>query len=139
MIGGNTDAVMQVKHQTGTNAIGEREREWIDVVSFSGWLDLSGGDSKYTVYNAKIQESTHIFLCDHRQYISLSKEWQWNPRSFTTGIINLALDEDIAVTSENTRMVIAGKVYDILLIDDPMGANEHLEIYLRFVGGQNGR
>lgn len=116
MIGGNTDATIQVKRQTGINAIGERECEWLDVVNFRGWLDLSGGDSKYTAYNAKIQESTHIFLCDYR-----------------------ALDEDIAVTSENARMVIGGKVYDILLIDDPMGANEHLEIYLRFVGGQNGR
>ena len=26
--------------------------------------------------------------------------------------------------------------YEILLIDNPMNLNEHLEIYLRFIGGQ---
>ena len=44
----------------------------------------------------------------------------------------------VDVTSENARMVIQGLVYEILLIDNPMNMNEHLEIYLRFIGGQNG-
>ena len=45
-------------------------------------------------------------------------------------------DETVEITSENARMVIDGMVYEILLIDNPMNMNEHLEIYLRFIGGQ---
>ena len=61
-----------------------------------------------------------------------------NPFSFLTGIINKDEQETIVdVTSENAgRMVIHGAVYEILLIVDPMNMNEHLEIYLRFIGGQ---
>ena len=68
---------------------------------------------------------------------ALSTKWVWNPFSFLTGIINKDEQETIVdVTSENARMVIHGAVYEILLIDNPMNMNEHLEIYLRFIGGQ---
>ena len=33
--------------------------------TLTGWLDLTGGDSKYTVYNAKVQDSTHVFVADY--------------------------------------------------------------------------
>ena len=75
MIGGNTLALFQVKDGGKKNAIGEREHNWVDVASSKGWLDLSGGESKYTTYNAKIQESTHIFLCDYQTFKGLSGEW----------------------------------------------------------------
>ena len=42
----------------------------------------------------------------------------------------------ITETSDNARMVVNGEVYEILLIDDPMNMHDHLEIYLRFIGGQ---
>ena len=45
-------------------------------------------------------------------------------------------EEIVDITSDNARMVIDGMVYEILLIDNPMNLNEHLEIYLRFIGGQ---
>lgn len=32
-------------------------------------------------------------------------------------------------------MLIDGKIYDVQWIDDPMGMHEHLEIYLKAVGG----
>jgi len=108
-VGGNIDALVQVKSSTKSE-IGTREITWNDRLTLHGWLDLSGGDSKYTNFNAKVQESTHIFLCDYQKF------------------------DDI--TSENSRIVIQGLVYDVLLIDNPMSMNEHLEIYLRFVGGQ---
>lgn len=108
-IGGNIDALIQVK-SSQKSEIGTFETIWKDRINLHGWLDLSTGDSKYTNFNAKVQESTHIFLCDYRQ-----------------------LSE---ITSENARMLVRGEIYDILLIDDPMGMHEHLEIYLRFVGGQ---
>lgn len=119
-IGGNTKGTFQVKKFTKDergryirNAIGETVMDWEDAQTIKGWLDLSGGESRYTTYNAKIQESTHIFIADYVQ-----------------------LDERI--TAENARMQVNGKVYDITLIDNPMemGSGSQLEIYLKFVGGQ---
>lgn len=138
-IGGNLTALLQVKDNGVKNEIGEVVHKWYDVTSLKGWLDLSSGDSKYTSFNAKVQESTHIFMCDFRSLKNLSQEWVWNPFSFIDGIINKnKSDEKVDVTSENARLVVKGKVYQILLIDNPMEMNEHLEIYLRFVGGQDG-
>lgn len=105
------NAVLQIKALGAKNNIGEATEEWINTDTLTGYLDLSGGDSKYTVYNAKVQESTHIFICDYK-------------------ILN--------ATSENSRLIINDKVYDVLLIDNPMELNQQLEIYLKFIGGQNG-
>ena len=139
MIGGNTLALFQVKDGGKKNAIGEREHNWVDVASSKGWLDLSGGESKYTTYNAKIQESTHIFLCDYQTFKGLSGEWVWDTLNFISGEIStLTSDKKVEVTSENARMLIDGLIYQIMLIDDPMNLHQHLEIYLKFVGGQNG-
>lgn len=111
-IGGNVYAALQVKQEGEKNAIGEAKNSWSELTQLHGWLDLSTGDSKHTNFNAKVQESTHIFLCD---YHSLS-----------------------GATSENARLVVDGLVYEILLIDDPMGMHQHLELYLRYVGGGQG-
>lgn len=118
MIGGNIIALFQVKikDKGKKNAIGEREHEWVDVASVKGFLDLSTGDSKHTTFNAKIQESTHIFLCDY----------------------NSLIVDKTAITSGNARILIDDKFYQIQLIDDPMGMHQHLEIFLKYVGGQNG-
>lgn len=139
MIGGNTLALFQVKDGGKKNAIGEREHNWVDVASSKGWLDLSGGESKYITYNAKIQESTHIFLCDYQTFKGLSGEWVWDTLNFISGEIStLTSDKKVDVTSENARILIDGLIYQIMLIDDPMNLHQHLEIYLKFVGGQNG-
>ena len=110
-IGGNITATVQTK-TSAKNSIGENVLTWTDTFSVLGWLDLSSGDSKYTNFNAKIQESTHIFLCD-----------------YTSGFES--------VTAESARMVINNLLYEILLIDNPMEMNEHQEIYLRYIGGQS--
>jgi len=117
MIGGNLTATIQVKSVEKKNSIGERVNQWVDVTSIKGFLDFSAGDTLNNNYNAKIQESTHIFVCDYQP---------------------LTLDEKPDVTPENARMIIEGQVYDIKIIDDPMNLHQHLEIYLKFVGGQNG-
>lgn len=106
MIGGNIEAVLQRKDGHTTNAIGERVQTWSDVNHLRGWLDLSGGEAKYT-YNAKLQESTHIFLCDYTE---------------------------IDRSTDDKRMIINGNIYDVLLIDDPMEMHQHIEIYLKYVG-----
>ena len=156
MIGGNVTAVIQVKDDGAKNAIGEYEHTWVDVVALKGFLDLSTGDSNRTTYNAKIQESTHIFLCDFKNLTNLETGWLWDPFSFKDGVIKLNKSDDwkwnpfsfisgnlknyeerkiVDVTSENARMIIQGTVYEIKLIDDPMGMHQHLEIYLKYVGG----
>lgn len=118
MISGNINALMQVKVPGSKNSIGELITEWLQIKELFGFLDLMGGDSKYSTYSAKIQESTHIFICD-----------------YTNLTVNVGL-EQIEITSENSRMQINGKLYDILLIDDPMELHQHLEIYLKYAGGQ---
>lgn len=109
-IGGNKQMQIQVSTVT-KNAIGEQVKTWNTAQTITGWLDLSGGDSKYQTYNAKMQESTHVFVADYVQ-----------------------LAEDI--TAETSRAVIDGKVYDIMLIDDPMEMHQQLEVYLKYTGGQ---
>lgn len=111
-IGGNTTALIQVS-TAAKNEIGELVKTWTDAQSIKGWLDLQSGDSRYTTYNAKIQESTHIFIAD---YVTL----------------------DSRIKAENARMVINGKRYDILLIDNPMEmqSGSQWEFYLKFTGGQ---
>ena len=119
-ISGNTRAIFQVKKSTRDengkyirNRAGEVVKDWVDAQTIKGWLDLASGDSKHTTFYAKIQESTHIFISDY-----------------------VTLDERIS--AENARMIIGGKVYEIMLIDNPMGMGKgsQLEIYLKYTGGQ---
>lgn len=107
MIGGNTKAVLQQFSGHTKNGIGERVPTWADYHTFNaGWLDLSSGDSKYT-YNAKLQESTHVFLTDYA-----------------------AIDRK----ANDKRLLVNGTVYEVLLIDDPMELHQQLEIYLKYLG-----
>lgn len=106
MLGGNIEAMLQQQSGFATNSIGEKIQAWSDVQSLWGWLDLSNGDSKYT-YDAKLQESTHIFITD---YAPIDRK------------------------ANDKRLVVNGVVYEVLLIDDPMELHQHLEIYLKFVG-----
>ena len=110
MIHGNTRADIQISTTT-KNAISEQVKTWETIETLFGWLDLQGGDSKYNTYNAKIQESTHVFVAD---FVKL----------------------DSRITAENSRAIINGKRYDIMLIDNPMELNQQLEIYLKNTGGQ---
>ena len=134
-IGGNLTALVQVKDKGVENQIGEKEHKWMDVIELTGFLDYQGGQNSYTTANAKIQETTHIFICGFHSYALLSKQWNWNP-FFSNDIATK--EQEIKLTSENGRMVINGDVYDILLIDDPMNMHQHLEIYLKYVGGGQG-
>lgn len=113
IIGGNIVGIIQTKATGGKNALGEAENVWTDYISTPGWLDLQSGGMNRTTFNAKIEESTHVFLCDYHEGI-------------------------YALRNQDTRMQIKGDVYDVTLIDNPCEANEQLEIYLKKVGGQNG-
>ena len=110
MIGGNTTAEIQVQ-DVAISKTGSAVSVWTTVQSITGWLDLQAGDSKYITYNAKVQESTHVFISD---YVAL----------------------DASITAESSRVIVNGGRYDVMLIDDPMGMHKQLEIYLKYTGGQ---
>lgn len=109
-IGGNITGMLQTS-TIDKNASGEHVSTWTDRRQLFGYLDMMTGSTGYMAYNAKIQESTHVFLCDYEQL----------PKG---------------VDAETARMVIAGKVYDVTYIDNPMELGEHLEIFLKYTGGQ---
>lgn len=110
MIGGNLLAQIKIR-STVKNEIGGTSKTWTEVQAIKGWLDLSSGDSRYSTFNAKIQESTHVFVADY---------------------VNL----DSRISAENSRLVVNGSTYDVLLIDDPMEMHKQLEIFLKYTGGQ---
>ncbi len=108
MIGGNLAASIQKKTVT-KNVIGENTATWATVQTLTGWLDYSGGDSKRISYDAKLQESTHVFICDYVPLVD-------------------------GVKASNSRMLINDKEYDILVFDNPMEMNVQWEIFLKYVG-----
>ena len=112
-IGGNIMAVMQTKSAEGKNSLGEAVVNWQDAFTLVGWLGLQSGGSNRNTFNAKIEESTHVFLCDYNS-------------------------EVYALADKDTRLIIKGNMYDVLLIDNPDEMDEQLEIYLKKVGGQSG-
>lgn len=112
-IGGNIYGVLQV-NTAQDNAIGESVKSWTDAITdIPGWLGLQNGEQSNRTYNAKIEESTHVFLCD-----------------FFPAVYALA--------AQDTRMIIKGFVYDVTFIDNPDEMDEQLEIFLRRVGAVNG-
>lgn len=107
-IGGSITGIIQTQ-TSSRNEIGEAVQEWADAYSCIGWLGLQSGDSKRTNFSAKIEESTHVFLCDYHSGI-------------------------YAIANQDTRMILKGIIYDVLLIDNPDEMDEQLEIYLKRVG-----
>ncbi len=104
MIGGNITADIQVS-SVRTNDIGESIQEWQTVIQrVKGWLDYSSGEAQYEKYKAKIAEMTHVFICDYF------------PITFNVS---------------NCRLIINGRCYDVLMIDDPMLLHRQIEIYLK--------
>ena len=107
MIGGNVDAIIQVE-TSSKNAFGEIENTHKDLTTVKGFLDYVGGDGSYkNNFKGELEETTHIFICDY---------------------------DSITANAEPTtsRMVINNKNYNVLLIDNPMNLNEHLEIMLKY-------
>lgn len=111
-IGGNTELLFQVGTVT-RNAIGEQVKTWEDAQTLWGWLDLASGSADYTTYNAKVQESSHVFVADYEPL-------------------------DNRITAENARAIVNGARYDVMLLDNPMGMQEgsQWEIFLKYTGGQ---
>lgn len=111
-IGGNITGTIQAKTADGYNSIGEAISVWADAYTHIGWLGMQSGGAVRNNYMTKLEETTHVFLCDYHE-----------------GIYSLA--------NQDTRMILKGVVYDVLLIDNPDELNEQLEIYLKRVGAFN--
>ena len=107
MIGGNVTAVLQTKTTT-KNAFGEKTESSSDLQLLKGFLDFPGGDGSYkSNFKRAVEETTHVFICDYDKITS-------------------------EATPTQCRMVIDNKVYDVLMIDNPMQLNQHLEIMLKY-------
>ena len=107
MIGGNVQAILQID-TAEKNAFGEVVHVWQDIQTIKGFLDYTGGDASHkSNFKGAIEETSHIFICD---YVALQ------------------------VTPTNCRLLCDNKVYDVLMIDNPMGLNKHLEIFLKYNG-----
>lgn len=104
-IGGNRLAQLQTC-QLFRNEIGERVKEWNTLVQLKGWLDYTTGETGRQTFDAKVQDTSHIFVCD---YVKLPAE----------------------VKPDTSRLVVDGQPYDIVLIDNPMELDYQLEIYLK--------
>ena len=117
-IGGNIEAIIQIS-KTVQNDIGEDIDTWETVTKpFIGWLDLSSGDSPSINYRTKIQESTHVFICDYFPLIYKQGE-----------------GKEEKITPENSRMIVNNDVYEVMVYDNPMQMKYQLEIYLKYIGG----
>lgn len=119
MIGGNTEIQLQIK-VASQNEIGEDVPAWTTVWTHTGFIDLQSGSSSSTTFNTKIQESTHLFIGDYKPIPS-----------------EMEIEGKIVkVNAESSRIIANMQEYDVMLIDNPMGLNKQLEIYLKYVGGQ---
>lgn len=105
-IGGNTDLILKVKRQA-KNEIGEEVITWEDHKTIHGFMDFMSEATGRTNFNSKIVDSTHVFVCD---YVDIDK----------------SITELMAYHNN--------KEYEITYIDNPMGLNYHLEIFLKYIG-----
>ena len=108
---GSSTATVQKKTVTN-NAIGEGVETWSDAFDIFGFLDYQGGGSDYVSFDAKVQDTTHLFICDYNQISGHEDE----------------------LKSEDCRIIHNGMIFDILYVDDPMKLHKHCELYLKYVG-----
>lgn len=111
-INGNTKAVIQIREVEKDEYQADRAT-WKDAFSLSGVLDLLDGGVNLKMMS-RVEDADYIFMCDYFVPAYNGKK----------------------LTAENSRLLIDGEVYEVKLFDDPMRLHEHLEIYLKYLGGQ---
>lgn len=115
LIGGNTEAAIQVS-VIKQNDYGNEVADWSDAFDkpVMGFLDLvsEGTDSRSLMH--RVEDADYVFICDYFEPIA----------------------GGIKLSTENSRIIIEGEVYEVKLYDDPMRLHEHMEIYLKYMGGQ---
>lgn len=111
-IDGNTEATVQIK-EVEKDEYQSDQVVWRDIFSLHGTLDLLDGGVSLKLMS-RVEDSDYIFLCDY--FVPM-----YNSEKLTT---------------TNSRLMIEGEVYEVKLFDDPMRLHEHMEIYLKYLGGQ---
>ena len=111
-LGGNKTIKLQKATYT-VDDIGEQVVAWTDYKSIQGFLDMLSGTSRWNTYGAQVTEATHVFICDYADAL-------------------LLLDPSLL------HAVVDGQDYDVLYIDNPVGSDLIVEIYLKRVGIDNG-
>lgn len=117
-IGGNIDLVLMRKDGFKANEIGEKEPYYVDYITLQGFLDMSNTNTSHSTYNAKIQDSTHYFICDYIELPTFVDE----------------KGDKRKATANDLKAYCNGKEFDVLWIDNPMELNYHYEIYLEHLG-----
>ncbi|MCI9463374.1 MAG: hypothetical protein HFI48_05735 [Lachnospiraceae bacterium] len=113
-IGGNTDATVQIG-MVQLNDLGNEVTEWENAFPIKGFLDLANEGTNSHNLMHRVEDADYIFLCNYFAPV--------------VGKVKL--------TAENSRLIIAGEVYEVKVYDDPMNLHEHMEIYLKYMGGQS--
>lgn len=113
-IEGTTKAYVQIS-DVSPDEYGSDRRNWRSAFPepLSGVLDLTGADTSRELMK-RVEDSDYIFLCDYFEPYTDGKK----------------------LTTENSRLLIDGEVYEVRLYDDVMRLHEHMEIYLKYLGGQ---
>lgn len=112
MIEGNAKAVIQTQ-EIAKDEYQTDHAEWKDAFTKKGMQDLLDTGTDFKTMK-RIEDSDYIFLCDY-----------FPPEH-----------EGKKLTTENSRFIIDGEIYEVKLFDDVMHMHEHLEIYLKYLGGQ---
>lgn len=110
MIGGNVELTVYNKMSHDKNEIGEVEPSNSEGEKIMGFLDYISGSADLSKFHAKVEESTHVFICDYAD----------NALMFNSGVTKC----DVSGYGE----------FQILLVDDPMGLHQHIEVYLKYIG-----
>ena len=114
-IGGNTNAIVQMCN-IYRDDLGSQHRKWADVAKLNGFLDLASAGTNHGSLMKRVEESDYIYICDF-----------FEPKS----------EDGQKLTTENSRILIDGEIYEVKLYDDPMNLHHHMEIYLKYLGGQS--
>lgn len=113
-ISGNTKAYVQIRTVEPDEYGIDRER-WQDAFAkpLTGVLDLiSAGTTG--AYMKRVEDADYLFICDY-----------FAPKAGGEKL-----------TTENSRILIDDGIYEVELFDDVMLLHEHMEIYLKYLGGQ---
>lgn len=67
MVGGNIKASVLAR-KTSKNELGEDVTNYKPITKINGWLDYTGGQTKYEAFKSPVEDSTHVFICDYRDF-----------------------------------------------------------------------
>ena len=100
---------LQVKKQVD-DGIGGLVETWSNLKQIEGYLDLTMGTDLSTQQNAFTEQSTHLAVIP-----------EYDPD----------INDDMRLVDDK------GRWYSITYVDDPVGVNHHLELYLNSGGDVN--